>query len=106
MPEIIEKGGNLFIRVRVQPRASTDGIVGEHAGGLKLKVRAVPEKGKANRAAVEILAKSLGVAGSRVRLARGERSRDKVFEVKGMGKESALKALSDCRFSVDSASGS
>jgi uncharacterized protein YggU (UPF0235/DUF167 family) len=39
-----------------------------------VKVAAVPEKGKANRALCEFLAERLGVAKSRVRIVAGETS--------------------------------
>ena len=43
-------------------------------GTWKVKVAAVPEKGKANRALCEFLAERFGVAKSRVRIVAGETS--------------------------------
>ncbi len=48
-------------------------------------VRSPPEKGRANEEAREILAEYFGVSKSRVRLVKGQRSREKVFEVEGVG---------------------
>ena len=49
--------------------------------------------GRANRAALRLLAKRLGVAQSRLRILRGERSRDKLVEVVGMEQRTADAAL-------------
>jgi uncharacterized protein (TIGR00251 family) len=93
MLEITECGGILHLKVRVQPRASVECIAGERGGALTLKVTAVPEKGKANRAAVELLSKKLGIARSAVSIVRGEHSRYKLFAIKGIAKEAVLKVM-------------
>ncbi|MFD2174400.1 DUF167 domain-containing protein [Rhodobacter lacus] len=68
------------IALRVTPKASRNEIVaGEE--GLRAYVTVVPEGGKANAAVVKLLAKSLGVAKSRLTLIRGETARDKVFRL-------------------------
>lgn len=48
---------------------------------LKLRVRAVPEKGKANKATELLLAKTLGVPKSAVRVVTGETSRIKGVDI-------------------------
>jgi len=47
-------------------------------GRLLIKVRAKPEDGKANAAVLELLARALGVATSRLQLLRGTSGRDKL----------------------------
>ena len=73
--------GGTRLRLRVKPGARKTAIVGVHGGALKLAVSAQPEKGKANRAVVQLLAKALGVANSAVTIDAGETSQDKVVEV-------------------------
>ena len=70
--------------VRAQPRASRDRIVGPHGEALKVAVSAPPEGGRANEAIVRLLAKTLGVRRSAVRLVGGRASRDKLIEVEGL----------------------
>ncbi|MCK6526200.1 DUF167 domain-containing protein [Myxococcota bacterium] len=71
--------------MRVQPGARRDEVVGVVDGALRVKVRAPPVEGAANEAVRRLLAKEvLGIAPSRVVLARGESSRDKEFEVRGL----------------------
>ncbi|RIJ32904.1 DUF167 family protein [Henriciella mobilis] len=74
------------LTVRVTPNASNDDIQGravDDAGRefLKLKVRAVPEGGKANRAVEKLLAKALKLPKSAVRVVTGETSRIKGVDI-------------------------
>ena len=67
-------------QVRVTPRAGRNAVVADDRS-LRVYVTAVPEGGKANAAVVKLLSKAIGVPKSRLRLVRGETSRDKVFRV-------------------------
>ena len=68
------------IAVRVTPKASRSRITVSD-GQVRVYVTVVPEDGKANAMVQKLLAKALGVAKSRLRLIRGQTSRDKVFRV-------------------------
>jgi uncharacterized protein (TIGR00251 family) len=91
--EVRVQGGALIIRVKVQPKASSDAIVGAHAGALKIRVAAAPEKGRANRAAVEFLAGKLGLRRPSISVVCGEHSRDKMFAIEGMSRDELLRRL-------------
>lgn len=80
-------GAALRLSVQVVPNAKGNEIVGWHGEALKVKVQAVPENGKANKALVKFLAKELGVGKGGVRLVSGEKSRSKVVEIGGMIRE-------------------
>jgi hypothetical protein len=71
----------LQLDVRVTPRASRDEIVGMRDGVLVVRVKAPPVDDAANRAVIKLIAKRAGVARSRVRIARGERGRNKRIEI-------------------------
>lgn len=60
-----------------------DGRGSDDAGRsfLKVRVRAAPEDGKANAALEALLAKTLGIAKSKVRVARGATARLKSVEI-------------------------
>lgn len=86
----------LLLRVRVTPRASRDSVEGVEAGSdgvehLKLKVRAVPDKGQANAALIQVLAKTLGLAKSDIEIASGLTSRIKTVRLAGAD-EKAVRA--------------
>lgn len=73
------------ISVRLQPRASRDEVLGwNDAGALRVRVKAPPVDGAANAALVNILAKQLGVAKSRVSLVSGATARNKIVEIEGV----------------------
>jgi uncharacterized protein (TIGR00251 family) len=74
-----------LVRVRVQPRAARNEIVGWRADEvLGVRVTAAPVEGRANAAVTELLAAALGLPRSAVRVARGERGRDKLVRVEGL----------------------
>lgn len=65
----------LHLRVKVVPKSSRSEIVGFMADGtLKVKIQAAPEKGKANTALCELLAKELNVSRNDVTIVSGETS--------------------------------
>ena len=72
------------LRLRVQPRASREAILGWREDVLRVAVTAPPVEGEANRAVTRLLARALGVAPSAIRVVQGERSRDKVVRVEGV----------------------
>ena len=83
------------ITVRVQPRASADGVLGYLADGtLRLRVTAPPVDGAANEAVCKLLAKALGVRRSSVRVTHGKKARMKVVEVTGFSAAEVRKRLS------------
>jgi uncharacterized protein YggU (UPF0235/DUF167 family) len=69
------------LRVKAQPNARRNGILGERAGCLRVGVTAAPEKGKANVAIAEVLAEALGCRGSGLVLLSGDTAREKRFLV-------------------------
>ena len=76
------------LRVRLTPRAGRDslGAIEELANGeavLVAHVRAVPEKGEANTALAELVARTLGVAKSKVAVVSGQTSRVKTVRIDG-----------------------
>ena len=72
------------VRLRVSPGASRAAIVGRHGEGWKLRVTAAPERGKANDAVLALLAETLAVPRSSVKLVSGGGSRDKIVELAGI----------------------
>ena len=68
------------VRVTVRP-GSRRRAVQEDGDTLVVWVRSSPTRGRANEEARELLADHFGVSKERVRLVRGWKSREKVFEV-------------------------
>jgi len=79
--ELKEEDSKVILRVRVQPRASRDKILGVHNGALKVALTAPPVGGAANAALVKLLAKALRIPKGGVELLHGHTSRDKVLRL-------------------------
>jgi hypothetical protein len=76
------------VAVRLQPgaaRDAVDGLVADAAGAtwLAARVRAVPERGKANAALVKLLAKAWRLPAGAIAVAGGATGRNKIVEVAG-----------------------
>jgi uncharacterized protein (TIGR00251 family) len=84
-----DETGTVF-PVRVVPKASRSEIVGSEGGTLKVRIAAPPVKGKANKALVKLLAKTLGVSGSQVEIISGHKTRRKTVRVYGADSRAIL----------------
>ncbi len=84
MIKMNEKDGAQTFNVRVQPKASSDRIMGEYNGALKIAVTTAPEGGKANRAVVKLLAKLLRVPKADIEIISGATSRNKRLKITGI----------------------
>lgn len=78
--------GLVTLRVRLTPKADRDRIDGmvqlsDGQNVLAVRVRAVPEKGAANKALIALVARALGVSRSSVSLGRGRAARIKTLTV-------------------------
>ncbi len=83
------------LRLHVTPGAREEQIVGWHGGSLRVKVRARPEKGRANQAVLRLLARRLGVAPANLSIVHGAASRDKLVEVEGLSEKELRARLDD-----------
>jgi uncharacterized protein len=70
--------------VRAQPGARRNEIRGAQNGALRVSITQAAEKGKANKALVELLAKLLSLKRSQIELMSGETSHQKRFLVRGV----------------------
>jgi len=73
--------GALLLKVRVQPRAKRDALIGPQGGYLKVGITAPPVDGKANAHLRRFLAAELGVPQSRVQILAGAQTRFKWIRV-------------------------
>jgi len=80
---IEERDGAVLLRVRVQPRASKNGVRVEPDGRVRIALTAPPVEGAANEALTAFVAKTLGLPKRAVVLAGGEKGREKVLRLSG-----------------------
>lgn len=83
------------LRLRVQPRASRTELVGiDSDGRLRVRVKAAPVDGAANKELLRFLGKKvLGVAPSSLTLVSGQTGRDKAVDVDGLDEASVRGAV-------------
>ncbi|QPC42264.1 DUF167 domain-containing protein [Kaustia mangrovi] len=83
-----EAGDGLLVFARVTPKAPRDGIDGIWRGddgrqAVKVRVRAAPEKGAANKAVATVLARALGRPKSAGEVVAGPKDRMKTVLIRG-----------------------
>ena len=84
MIEIEQIPEGVVIQVKALPGSRKNEVRGGQDGILKVSVTQIPEKGKANKAVQEQLAKGLGLRKSQVQLLSGETHPLKRFLITGV----------------------
>ena len=84
--KIDERDGAVTFLVRVIPRASRNSIEGEYQNALKIRLTAPPLDGRANEAVKRMLAETLKVPVSAVRIVAGEKNRTKRVAIEGVSR--------------------
>ena len=84
------------LKIKVVPGASKSGISGWLGDALKVRVAEPPEKGKANKAIVKVIARALSLPVDAVSIIKGETSSRKVIQLHGISSEDLHSRLSDC----------
>ncbi len=85
MPYLSETAEGTVLNVRAQPRSSRAGVDGLVGDAVRVRVRAAPVDGKANREIVETVAEAFGIPKSRVAIKGGETSKTKRVLLAGVG---------------------
>jgi hypothetical protein len=71
----------LHLFVRVQPKASRDEFAEVQEDRIRIRITAPPVDGKANTHLVKFIAKTCGVAKSKVQIVNGETGRNKHLSI-------------------------
>ena len=69
------------LQIKVIPSSSRDCVAGWLEDTLKIKVKAPPEKGRANKAVIKVLEKSLKLAKGSITIDSGFTSSKKIVEI-------------------------
>jgi len=77
---------DFFFNIRVQPGASKNEIV-PTPEGVKVRLQAPAVEGKANKACIQFLSKSLKIPKRRIAITRGEHARVKTIRVADVNSE-------------------
>lgn len=79
-----DKTDGVIINLRIVPRAAKNEICGIHDEAIKVRLQAPPVDGKANKALIKFMAKTLGIRQSDIEIISGESSRNKRVHVSGL----------------------
>lgn len=71
----------MMLQIKVIPKSSQNTIVGFENGVLKIKCTAVPEKGKANAAVIELLSQHYKVPKNSITIVKGHNQSRKVVKI-------------------------
>lgn len=77
-----DRADGVILPVKAQAGARRNAVRGEQTGMLKVSVTQAPEKGKANQAIIEVLAKTFDLKRSQIELVSGEAASQKRFLIR------------------------
>ena len=89
---IEEQKDGISFKIKVITKAKNTALAGWQEDKLKVRVAAVPEKGKANAELIAFLAKLFGIPKTNITI-KGSTSREKRIFITGIGKDIAEKLL-------------
>jgi len=72
----------MLIKVKVFPNSKKEGVIKKSEDSFEVKVKAKPEKGMANKEVVKLLSVYFKIPESKIRLIKGFKERNKIFEIK------------------------
>ncbi len=87
------RDGAARFEVHAKPRARASRVAGAREGAVVVQLAAPPVDGAANAELVAVLAEALGVGRRDVSLVRGDTSRAKVVEVRGLSADEVAARL-------------
>ena len=72
----------MLIKVKVFPNSKKEEVIKKSEDSFEVKVKAKPEKGMANKEVVKLLSVYFKIPESKIRLIKGFKERNKIFEIK------------------------
>ncbi len=86
----INGGTDIKLKLKIVPGASRTAIAGWLGDALKIRVAAPPEKNKANKAVVQLLANALGLSVRDIAIVSGHTSAHKTVEIESLDEAGVL----------------
>ena len=80
----------MIIKVKIFPKSKKNQIVGFQKDYLKIKINAVPEKGKANLEFIRFFAKTLSISKRSITILSGHTTQIKKIQVDGVSEKDFL----------------
>ena len=93
--ELVDLSTGVVLPVKAKPAARKNAITGFFNNYLKVSVTTAPEKGKANKAIIKLLAKELKITPRNIALLSGETSSEKKFIISSLSSFEIIKKISE-----------
>ena len=74
----------MLIKVKVFPNSKKEEVIKKSEESFEGKVKAKPEKGMANKEVVKLLSVYFKIPESKIKLIKGFKERNKIFEIKDL----------------------
>jgi len=71
----------MLIKVKVFPSSKKEYVIKKKADSFEIKVKEKPIKGEANKAVINVLSSFFNIPKDKVKLIKGFRKRNKIFEI-------------------------
>lgn len=81
------------VKFKVIPNSSHTQLIGWVNDTYKVKIKEVPEKGKANQALLKLLSHSLKLPKNKINLVSGSTSSLKTIDIQGLNKQELIEKL-------------
>ncbi len=88
-----QKDQFIVINIHAQPGAKRSAVVGLYGEKLKVAIATPPVDGKANKAIIAFLAKTISCPKSKLEIIAGETSREKRIRINEMTADAVIEAL-------------
>lgn len=72
----------MLIKVKVFPNSKKEEVIERGSNKLEIKIKEKPVEGRANERTIEVLSSFLKIPAGKIRLIRGTKQRNKIFEIK------------------------
>ena len=82
LAEKYSRMAEMKIFAKVKPNSKKEEVERIDVNHFEIRVKAMPQEGKANMAVINALAKSLDIPKSRLKIVSGEKSKQKILEIK------------------------
>ncbi len=77
----LAKEKTIIIKVKIIPNSPKNEIIGYIGQSIKIKIKAVPEKGKANKELINFLSKTLNIPKQNIEILHGHTSAQKTIKL-------------------------
>ncbi|MFA6119239.1 MAG: DUF167 domain-containing protein [Parachlamydiales bacterium] len=85
----------MLIKVKIIPKSKINKIVEFENDILKIKIKAVPEKGKANEELIKFLSEIFSISKKDIKIVSGHHAKIKLIQIDGITIDNVIQTVAD-----------